>query len=237
MVTNDVHYATAGGPRAARRPDRDPPRPDARHARRPAPARRRVVPQVAAPSWLRWPPTLDAGRRAGLARGHRDLGRDRGVVLGRPRVRAVPLPGLPGPRRGDAVLVPVGAVLGRRPAALPPADLGGREPARPRARRHRAGRPRRVLPDLLGPDALREGAGHPGPGPGQRDQLDRVLHARDQPGRADRPQPPVRAVHQPGPDDLPGRRHRLQLASGARRSSSTSTGATARSTRGWSATS
>ena len=83
--------------------------------------------------------------------------------------------------------------------------------ARPRARRHRAGRPRRVLPDLLGPDALREGAGHPGPGPGQRDQLDRVVHARDQPGRADPAQPAVRAVHQRGPDDLSGRRHRLQL--------------------------
>jgi DNA polymerase III alpha subunit len=72
----------------------------------------------------------------------------------------------------------------------------------------RAG-PRRVLPHLLGPDALREGAGHPGAGPGQRDELDRVVHARDQPGGTDRPQPPVRAVHQRGPDDVPGRRHRL----------------------------
>ena len=136
---------------------------------------------------------------------------DRGGLRGRPRVRAVPLPGLPGARRGDAVLVPLGAVLGRRPEPLPPADLGGRQAAGPRARRHRAGRPRRVLPHLLGPDALRQGAGDPGPGPGQRDQLDRVVHPRDQPGRADRPQPPVRAVHQPGPDDVSGRRHRLQL--------------------------
>ena len=85
------------------------------------------------------------------------------------------------------------------------------EPARPRARRHRASRARRVLPHLLGPDAVRQGEGHPGPGPGQRDQLDRVLHARYQPGGADHPQPAVRAVHQPRPYDLPRRGHRLQL--------------------------
>ena len=36
----------ARGPRAGRRPDRDPARPDARDARGPAPARRRVVPEV-----------------------------------------------------------------------------------------------------------------------------------------------------------------------------------------------
>ena len=132
-------------------------------------------------------------------------------MLDRSRLRAVPLPRLPGPRQGDPVLVPVGAVLGGRPQALPPGDLRGRHATCPRAGRDRASRPRRVLPHLLGPDALREGAGDPGPGSGQRDQLDRVVHARDQPGRADRPQPPVRAVHQSGPDDLPGRRHRLQL--------------------------
>ena len=143
--------------------------------------------------------------------GHRDGRRGRGDLLGRPRLRAVPLPGLPGAERRDGVLVPLGAVLGRRQAALPPSVVARRQPTGPRARRHRASRPRRVLPDLLGPHALREGAGHPGPGPGQRDQLDRVVHARDQPGRADPAQPPVRAVHQRGPDDVPGRRHRLQL--------------------------
>ena len=130
---------------------------------------------------------------------------------GRSRLRAVPLPGLPGAGRGDAVLPPLGAVLGRRAPPLPPDDLGGRDPARARARRHRAGRPRRVLPHLLGPHAVREAARDPGPGAGQCDQLDRVVHAGDQPGRADRPQPAVRALHQPGPDDLPGRRHRLLL--------------------------
>ena len=96
---------------------------------------------------------------SGLGGGDVDGGRARGVVLGRSRLRAVPLPGLPGARRRDPVLVSVGAVLGRRPEALPPGDLGGRQAARPRARGHRAGRPRRVLPHLLGPDALREGAG------------------------------------------------------------------------------
>ena len=143
--------------------------------------------------------------------GDLDLGRARRVVLGRSRVRAVPLPGLPGPGRGDAVLVSRRAVPGRRPEALSPADLGRRQAARPRARRDRAGRARRVLPDLLGPDAVRQGAGDPRPGSRQRGELDRRLHPRDQPGRADRPQPPVRAVHQRGPDDLPRRRHRLQL--------------------------
>ncbi len=122
----------ARGPRAGRRPDRDPARPVARDARRPAPARWRVVPEV--------------GRRAGGTRvvagrcgdrgldgGDLDGGRARGVVLGRSRLRAVPLPRLPGPRQGDAVLVPVGAVLGGRPEALPPGDLRGRHAARPRA--------------------------------------------------------------------------------------------------------
>ncbi len=98
-----------------------------------------------------------------------------------------------------------------RPDALSPVDPARRQAARPRARRHRASRPRRVLPHLLGPDALREGAGDPCPGSGQRDELDRVVHPRDQPGRADRPQPAVRTLHQSGPDDLPGCRHRLQL--------------------------
>ena len=41
--------------------------------------------------------------RAGLDGGDRHRGRAGGVVLDRPRVRAVPLPGLPGARRGDAV--------------------------------------------------------------------------------------------------------------------------------------
>ena len=43
------------------------------------------------------------------------------------------------------------------------------------------------------------------------------------PRRSDPPQPAVRAVHQRGPDDLSGRRHRLLAPSGGRRSSSTST--------------
>ena len=223
-------------PRVPRRPDRDQARSDARHAGRPPSARCRVVPQVGrGAGGARG--RLRRGDGASLARGHRDVGRGRGVVLGRSRVRAVPLPGLPGPARGDAVLLPVGAVLGGRPEALPPADLGGRQPARPRARRHRAGRPRRVLPHLLGPHALREGTGDPGPGPGQRDQLDRVVHARDQPGRADRPQPPVRALHQSGPNDLPGRRHRLQLGAPRGGHPVHLQALRDRSTPGWSATS
>ena len=82
----------------------------------------------------------------------------------------------------------------RCPPALPPADVGRRQPPRSRARRDRAGRPGRVLPDLLGPDAVMRERGHPGPGPGKRDQLDRKKpHARDQSGGADPAQPAVRA--------------------------------------------
>ncbi len=201
----------ARGSRAGRCPDRDPPRPDARDAGRPAPPRWRIVPEV-----RRGDGGHAAGRRGGadgarLGGGDRDVGRARRVVLGRSQLRAVPLPGVRGARRGDAVQLPRGPVPCRRPEALSPADLGGREAARPRARRDRAGRARRVLPDLLGPDALRPRAEDPGPGSRQCSELDRRLHPRDQPGRADRPQPPVRAVHQRGPDDLSRRRHRLQL--------------------------
>ncbi len=81
--------------------------------------------------------TLVAGQAdrgvACLGGGDVERGRARRVVLGRSRLRAVPLPGLPGARRGDPVLVPVGAVLGGRPEALPPGDLCGRQAARPRA--------------------------------------------------------------------------------------------------------
>ena len=73
-----------------------------------------------------------------LARGDRGVGRDRGRLPGGARVRAVPLPGLPGAQGPDAVQPPVRAVLGGRPAPLPPADAGGREPARARAGGHRA---------------------------------------------------------------------------------------------------
>ena len=104
VVTNDVHYA---------RPE-DRELADVltaiRHGRtlddagRPAPPRRRIVPEV-----RRGAGGHAAGRRggadgAGVGGGDRDLGRARGVVLGRSRLRAVPLPGLPGAGRGDAVL-------------------------------------------------------------------------------------------------------------------------------------
>ena len=200
------------GSRAGRRPGRHPPRPDARHARRPAPAGRRVVPQVG----------CGAGRAGGGATRHRrrgepgrrgsstavELAASCSIDLGFEQYRfpGFPVPGGETPFSYLSELCWAGARKRYHPVTS-----AGRQAARPRARGHRASRPRRVLPHLLGPHALREGAGDPGPGSGQRDQLDRVVHARDQPGRADRPQPPVRAVHQSGPDDLPGRRHRLQL--------------------------
>ena len=59
-------------------------------------------------------------------------------------------PGFPVPKGETPFQLPVHAVLGRRPASLSPADAGGRQAACPRARRHRAGRPRRVLPRSAG---------------------------------------------------------------------------------------
>ena len=61
--------------------------------------------------------------------------------------------------------------------------------------------------------------------------------AGDRPRGPDPPRAAVRAVHQRGADGVPGRGHRLLAPSGGRRSSSTSTGSTGPSTRGWSATS
>ena len=129
-----------GGPRAPGRPDRDPPRPLAGRARGPAPAGRRVVPQGrgrAARAAARRPATAAADPV--LARrwrgGDRGVGGDRGRLPGRARVRAVPLPGLPGAQGPDAVLPPLGAVLGGRPAALPPADAGRRQRSWPTSSR------------------------------------------------------------------------------------------------------
>ena len=59
--------------------------------------------------------SLGRDGRPGLGGGDGALGRARGDLPGRPRVRAVPLPGLPGAEGRDAVLVPLRAVLGRRP--------------------------------------------------------------------------------------------------------------------------
>ena len=148
-------------------------------------------------------------RLAGGDRHRRGAG---GVVLGGPGLRAGPLPRLPGAARRDAVQPPGGALSGRRPQALPPAHAAGGPPAGPRAGRRRANRPGRVLPDLLGPDAVRQAGADPGPGPGERRRLDHRLRPGDHPGRSHPPQPALRAVHQRGPDHLPGRGHRLLLA-------------------------
>ncbi len=206
----------ARGPRAPGHRHGDPPRPVGRDAGRSPSTRRRVVPQVrrgADAVAARRPgddrrrppdgPGLGGGDRGGRRAGDR--------LRGRPRVRGLPLPGLHGARWGDAVLVPRRAVPRGCPTPLPPDDAGGRPPARPRARGHRADRPGRVLPHLLGPDAVCEVARDPRPGTGERGRLDRRLRPGDHPGRPDPPQPPLRAVHQRGADDLSRRRHRLQL--------------------------
>ena len=106
----------ARGPRAGRRPDRHPPRPVARDARGPAPAGRRVVAEV---GFGDGGARCVARRRGGSVVGGGDVdgGRARGVVLGRSRLRAVPLPGLPGAGRRDAVLVPRRSCAGRAPGS------------------------------------------------------------------------------------------------------------------------
>ena len=154
------------------------------------------------------PPTRVLARA--WAGGDRDAGGARG---GAARVelalRALPLPGLPRAQGRDGVLAPVGAVLGGRAAPVPPDDAGGGAPARPRAGRDREDRARRVLPDLLGPDAVRASARDPGAGAGERGGFDRGVRARDHARGPDPPRAAVRAVHQRGPDGVPGRRHRL----------------------------
>ncbi len=121
------------GARAGRRARRDPPWPQPRDARRSAPPRRRIEPQgrggagVPAPS----PRCARRASRARLGRGHPDVRRSGGIVLGRAVVRALPVPRLRRARGRDAVLPPRPAVLGGCPAALPPDDLGGRQAGSP----------------------------------------------------------------------------------------------------------
>ena len=177
-----------GGPRAPGRRDGDPARPVAGRARATCGGRTASRTSRARPSCSRCRPATRRPPRPptrcshAVARGDRGVGGDRGGLPRRARVRALPLPGLSRAQGRDAVQLPVRAVLGGRPAPLPPADAGGREAACARARRHRADRPRRVLPHLLGPDAVREGAGDPGPGTGERGGLDRGLRAGDHAG-------------------------------------------------------
>ncbi len=114
-------------------------------------------------------------------------------------------PGFDVPQRRDAVQPSLRAVLGRCPAPLSPADAGGRAPARPRARCHREDRAGGVLPDLLGPDAVREVARDPGAGSGQCRGFDRCLRAGHHPRGPDPARAAVRAVHQRRSDGIPGR--------------------------------
>ena len=105
----------ARGSRTARRPDRDPPRADTGQARRPAPTGWRVLPQVAARNWRRCrrvgrPSRWSTLAAAGLEGGDRDAGGAGGIVLGRSRLRAVPLPGLSGAGWRNPVLLPRRAV-------------------------------------------------------------------------------------------------------------------------------
>ena len=93
VVTNDVHYAFPR-PRAARRADRHLPRPLARHARRPASARRRIVPEVRRRTARAGaPPTSATPRAEGIANSV-ELARSCSVDLGFERYR---FPGFPVP--------------------------------------------------------------------------------------------------------------------------------------------
>ena len=121
--------------------------------------------------------------------------------------------------------------------ALPPDDPGRRPPARPRARDHRADRPGRVLPHLLGPDALRRSP------EGSRPRVAGARPTRSSPMSWGSPGSTRSATTScsSGSSTRAGRPTRTSTStsrrSGARRSSSTSTSATGPSTPGWSATS
>ena len=114
------------------------------------------------------------------------------------------------------------ATTGVRPA-LPPGQAGRREAAGPRAGGHRAHRPGRVLPDLLGPHAVLPGQRHPGAGPGLGGRFDRRLRAGHHARRSHPPQAAVRALHQRGPDDATRTWISTSPRRAARKSSSTST--------------
>ena len=118
-----------------------------------------------------------------------------------------------------------------------PLDAARRQAAGARAGGHRADRPGRVLPDLLGPDAVLPRARHPRAGSRECRQFDRGVRAGHHPRRSHPPQPAVRALHQRGPTSATRTWTSTSPRPGARRSSSTSTSATAPSTRAWSATS
>ena len=120
-------------------------------------------------------------------------------------------PGFPIPRGQTPFSHLSELVLGGRPAPVPPAHARRRAAARPRARRHREDRPRRVLPDLLGPDAVRQVARDPGAGTGKCGGFHRRLRPGHHPRGPDPSRAAVRAVHQRGPDRVPGRGHRFQL--------------------------
>ena len=203
------------GPRAPGRARLDPPRPVARRARRPATTERRVVPEVRRGRAGGLPPASRRRGRAdarGLARGHRELGRA-GALAAR-SISSSSATASPASRcrRGETPFSHLAQLChGRRAGATTPS-------------------PRRVLKqmahelDVIERTGLAEfflicwdlmrfsrGARHPRAGSRQCGRFDRRLRARHHPRRPDPPRAALRALHQRGPHDLPGRRHRLRL--------------------------
>ena len=217
VVTNDVHYALPEDRELAGRPDRDPPRPDAR--RRSADLRRPDGESYlkAAAELLALPPgdAVDGAADPVLARAWGE-----GIATSAELAAAVPVdlgfeqyrfPGFPVPD-GETPFSYLSELCWegarRRYHPLTPAVV--KRLAHELDVIERAGLAEFFLIcwDLM---RFAKERGIPAQGRGSAARLDRGVRARDHPGRADRPQPPVRAVHQRGPDDLPGRRHRLQL--------------------------
>ena len=121
-------------------------------------------------------------------------------------------PGFPVPVGRDGVLLPRAALpRGHARGATSRSSRAVRQAAGARAGGDRADRPGRVLPDLLGHHAFLPRARDPGPGAGQRRRFDRRLRAGHHARRPDPPRAALRALHQRGPHDLPGRGHRLRL--------------------------
>ena len=176
----------------------------------------------------RRPRPAGLGRRDGAGGGHRP-----GLPAG-PELRALSVPGLHGPRGRDAVLISLPACPRglTRPLSAHYQAVG--EAAGARAGDHRAHQPGRVLPDRVGPDGVRAEERDHRPGAGECRRLDRGLLPGHHQGRPDRPQAPLRALHQRGADAA-GHRHRLRRQPARGGDPVPLHTATARTTRPWSA--
>ena len=192
---------------APRRPDRAAPPHHARRSRAsprgapgaPPQGRNRDDPPLRRPSGggsgerrARWPARLHARR---------------------PRL---PLSGLPAARRRDARLLPATGDLERRARPFPPALGACPDPDRQGAGADREARPRRLLPDRLGPRPLLPARGDSRPGSRVGGQQRGLLRARHHGGRSGEDGPALRALPLGRAGRVAGHRPRPALGREAR---------------------